>query len=117
MRRTPTASLKASGGSLALSWLNRGEYATVTDREQRLQAERLIDRVLPAVFPLDVAPFEAHLRQIAAGPHPPHADEAVAIILTKTVESLCRGRGATAGGPRTQVPSTRLLCGLCSPHP
>jgi hypothetical protein len=31
------AALKASGGSLALSWLNLGEYATVNDREQRLQ--------------------------------------------------------------------------------
>ena len=105
--------LKASGGSLALSWLNLGEYATVTDREQRLQAERLIDRVLPAVFPLDVGPFEVHRRQIAAGPHPPHADEAVAIILTKTVESLIAASGVevrlTASGVFDPLNHERLI--------
>ena len=105
--------LKASGGSLALSWLNLGEYATVTDREQRLQAERLIDRVLPAVFPLDVAPFEVHRRQIAAGPHPPHADEAVAIILTKTIESVIAASGVevrlTASGVFDPLNHERLI--------
>jgi len=53
--------LQISSGSLALSWLNLGEYATVTDRDQRLLAEKLINRILPAVFPLDVAPFDVHL--------------------------------------------------------
>jgi len=82
------AALQASGGSLALSWLNLGEYATVTDRDQRLQAERLIERILPAVFPLDVAPFDVHARQLAGGPHLPQADQTVAAIVTKTVPSI-----------------------------
>jgi hypothetical protein len=46
--------LKIGGGTLAVSWLNLGEYATVTSSETRLQAERLLARILPAVFPLDV---------------------------------------------------------------
>src|SRR3989442_7447272 len=65
------AAIKASGGSLALSWLNLGEFATVTDRAQRLRAECLIERILPAVFPLDAAPLDVHARQLADGPHPP----------------------------------------------
>ena len=47
-------SLKIGGGTLVVSWLNLGEYATVTSRETRLQAERLLERIVPAVFPLDV---------------------------------------------------------------
>ena len=35
------AALKARRGTLAVSWLNLGEYATVTSRETRLQVERL----------------------------------------------------------------------------
>jgi hypothetical protein len=43
--------LKIGGGTLAVSWLNLGEYATVTSSETRLQAERLLERIVPAVFP------------------------------------------------------------------
>lgn len=82
------AALKASGGSLALSWLNLGEYSTVTDREQHLEVERLIDRILPAVFPLDVAPLDVHKRELAGGPHPPQAELVVALGLVKKVPSL-----------------------------
>ncbi len=34
-------SLKTGGGTLAVSWLNLGEYANVTSRETRVQVERL----------------------------------------------------------------------------
>src|SRR2546427_172904 len=41
-------------GSLTLSWLNLGEYATVSDPEQRRAAEQFVEGVLPAIFCIDV---------------------------------------------------------------
>jgi len=58
-------SLKIDGGTLAVSWLNLGEYATVTSRETRRQAERLLERIVPAVFPLDVDPGAVSKRELA----------------------------------------------------
>ncbi len=46
--------LRASHGTLALSWMNLGEYATVADPEQRRQTERLLEDILPNVFCLEV---------------------------------------------------------------
>ena len=76
------AALKASGGTLAVSWMNLGEYATVTDREQRLEAERLLDRLLPHIFPIDVDPGRVSERERAGNPYP-HADLEIAKLFVK----------------------------------
>lgn len=81
------AVLKASGGSLAVSWLNLGEYATVTDREQRLEAERLLDRILPAIFPLDVDAGAVSKRELSGDLHP-HVDRAIATLFVKNRLSI-----------------------------
>ena len=67
------AALRASGGTLAVSWLNLGEYSTVTDRTQRLEAERMLDRILPSVYLIDVDPSAVSKRELA-GEQYPHAD-------------------------------------------
>ncbi len=76
------AGLKASGGTLAVSWLNLGEYATVTNREQRLDAERLLDSILPRVFPIDVDPARVSKRELAGDPYP-HIDHEIAKLFVK----------------------------------
>ena len=77
------AALEARGGTLAVSWLNLGEYANVTDLDQRLEAERLLDRLLPAVFCINVEPFEVVARQRRGDPRA-HADEALAQLFWGT---------------------------------
>lgn len=74
--------LKAGGGTLAVSWLNLGEYATVTDREQRLEAELLLDRLLPHVFPINVDPGVVSKREHAGDPYP-HADREIGALFVK----------------------------------
>ena len=70
--------LEARNGTLALSWLNVGEFAKVTSVEQGRMAERLVESSLPRVFFLEVEPFrviEREDRLLAGGPpETPHAD-------------------------------------------
>jgi len=77
------AALHRSRGSLAVSWLNLGEYAAVTDSAQRVQAERLLERVLPAIYCIEVEPFRviAHEQR---GHFRPQADEALAAMFRNT---------------------------------
>ena len=86
------AVLKASAGTLAVSWLNLGEYATVTAREQRLEAERLLDRILPSVFPIDVDPSAVSKRQLAGAPYP-HADPLFAALFVHKRELTISASG------------------------
>src|SRR5438093_10339298 len=71
--------LESIGGTLALSWVNLAEFAKVTNQEQALKAEKLIDANLPRIFFLEANPFEVIDREnslLAGGPPlPPHADQ------------------------------------------
>jgi hypothetical protein len=69
--------LEARGGTLALSWLNLGEYATVSVPEQRRAAEQLVDAILPAVFCIQVDPAIVEQGERAENPRP-HADSELA---------------------------------------
>jgi len=88
-------SLKIDGGTLAVSWLNLGEYATVTSRETRRQAERLLERIVPAVFPLDVDPGAVSKRELAGRTEggarsfvDPHADTVFAKLFVRGRPSI-----------------------------
>jgi hypothetical protein len=72
--------LQARRGTLALSWLNLGEYATVSAAESRRAAESFVQSVLPAIFCIQVEPFAVDQRG-RAGDLLPHADEALASLL------------------------------------
>ena len=76
------AVLKGNGGTLAVSWLNLGEYATVTYRDQRLDAERLLERIRPAIFPIDVDPSAVSTRERTGEPLP-HADRSTAMLFVR----------------------------------
>jgi hypothetical protein len=95
------AAPKASGGTLALSWLNLGEYATVTDRKQRLEAERMLDRILPSVFPIDVDPSKVSKRERAGELHP-HADLPIGALFVRkrklTISASGIGLSLSASG-------------------
>ena len=80
-------SLKTGGGTLAVSWLNLGEYANVTSRETRVQVERLLDRTMPAVFPLDVDVGPVSKRELA-GQLDPHADRELARLFVRARPSI-----------------------------
>jgi hypothetical protein len=64
-----------------------GEYATVTSRETRLQAERLLERIVPAVFPLDVDAGSVSKRELA-GRIDPHVDPALAKLFVRGRPSI-----------------------------
>ena len=97
--------LTRSGGTLAVSWLNLGEYATVTDHDQRLQAERFLDRILPALFCLDVEPFRVSGRE-RSGIMWPHADQGLASLFVTTREPT--GQPFSAAGLCEPVTYPRL---------
>jgi len=71
--------LHGRGGTLALSWLNLGEYATVSDPKQRRAAEQFVESILPAVFCIDVDLAAVDKRERARHPLP-HADESLAFL-------------------------------------
>ena len=79
--------LKKTEGTLTVSWLNFSEFATVTHRDQRLRAERLLDSVAPALFCLNSEPFQVHARQLR-GDVMPHADEELAALFVSTQRTL-----------------------------
>jgi len=71
-----TSALHARNGTLAISWLNLGEYATVTDPGQRRAVEQFLDGILPGIFCIDVDPA---VMDREGGSQPfPYADQAVA---------------------------------------
>jgi len=89
LRRVSSESLLASrfakalstrAGTLALSWLNLGEFANVSDVDSRRAAETFVESVLPAVFCIEVEPFAVDQRA-RAGDHLPYAHEALASLL------------------------------------
>jgi len=81
------SALKKTEGTLTVSWLNFSEFATVTHRDQRLRAERLLDSVAPALFCLNSEPFQVHARQLR-GDVMPHADEELAALFVSTQRTL-----------------------------
>jgi hypothetical protein len=90
------ATLKSRRGTLAISWLNVGEFAKVTSAEQARKAETLVEASLPQVFFLEVEPFkviEREDRLLAGGPpEAPHADlellEAFVLLKPEGVQLL-----------------------------
>ncbi len=78
-----TGILHGRGGTLALSWLNLAEYATVSDPDQRGAAEQFVEGILPAVFCIDVNLAAVNQRE---GAHDslPHADRALALLFVTT---------------------------------
>jgi hypothetical protein len=79
--------LRARGGTLALSWLNLGEYANVSVAESRQAAEQFVDAVLPSIFCLQVDLATVDKREKAGDSHP-HADEALAALFVNASGSL-----------------------------
>jgi len=72
--------LKARGGTLAISWLNLGEYANVSVLESRRAAEAFVESALPAVFCIDVDLAAVDNREETGHPLP-HADQAFASLM------------------------------------
>ena len=72
------AALKSRNGTLAISWLNVGEFSKVTSPEPARNAENLVESCLPQVFFVEVEPFQVIDREdklLAGGPpEAPHAD-------------------------------------------
>jgi hypothetical protein len=101
-------SLKTGGGTLAVSWLNLGEYANVTSRETRVQVERLLDRTMPAVFPLDVDVGPVSKRELA-GQLDPHADRELARLFVRARPSIAAGMPMAMGRP-CWLPRKKLTC-------
>src|SRR5438445_7348514 len=90
-----TKALCSSGGTLVLSWLNLGEYATVSDPAQRREVQQLVEGALPAIFCIDVDLAAVNKRESAGHPLP-HADQALSLMVVRKA-----GRGVehlTAAG-------------------
>jgi len=72
-------SLKARGGTLALSWANLTEFVIGTNVNSARKAENFINANLPHIFFLEPNPFAVIDREnklFAGGPpEPPHADQ------------------------------------------
>jgi len=73
-----TKALHDRDGTLALSWLNLGEYARVSDPDQRRAAEQF-EGILPAVFCIDVDLAAVNQREGVRDPLP-HADRNLALL-------------------------------------
>jgi hypothetical protein len=65
LRARLVGGLKRSGGSLALSWANVGEFTRVADDAQRRVAEDIVEQLLPDVYFLEVDPFKVIDREDA----------------------------------------------------
>jgi len=74
-----TKTLHDRDGTLALSWLNLGEYARVSDSDQRRAAEQFVEGILPAVFCIDVD-LAAVNRREGLRDELPHADRELALL-------------------------------------
>ena len=79
--------LRARHGTLAISWLNLGEYASVSVVASRQAAEQFVEDVLPSIFCLQVDLAAVDNREKAGDPLP-HADEALAATLVDSTGSL-----------------------------
>jgi hypothetical protein len=83
-----SSALHARDGTLAISWLNFGEYATVTDLVQRRAVEQFLDSMLPAIFCIDVDPA---VMEREGSSHPfPHADHALSKLFYNDREATVR---------------------------
>jgi hypothetical protein len=87
--------LHDSGGTVALSWLNLVEYATVSNSEQRREAEKFVEGFLPAIFRIDTNVPAVDKRESLHDPLP-HADPALALMFVNAEE--LRGQPFTATG-------------------
>jgi hypothetical protein len=79
--------LRTRNGTLALSWLNLGEYAKVSVVASRQAAEKFVDDVLPSIFCIQVDLAAVDKREKAGDPLP-HADEDLAATLVDATRSL-----------------------------
>jgi hypothetical protein len=79
LRSRFVAALRGRGGTLTLSWLNLGEFATVSDLGQRRAAEAFVEAVLPSIFCIDVDLAAVDKRESANSPLP-HADRELALL-------------------------------------
>src|SRR5262249_18799841 len=79
--------LRTRDGTLALSWLNLGEYAKVSIVASRQAAEKFVDDVLPSIFCIQVDLAAVDKREKAGDPLP-HADEDLAATLVDATRSL-----------------------------
>jgi len=93
---------------LAISWLNLGEYATVTDLAQRQAAEEFLDGMLPGIFCIDVDAVRVMKQQQAGHPFP-HADQAVASLFLNNRRATVRL--VTAAGLFEPLNHARLIRG------
>jgi hypothetical protein len=79
LARAFSVTLKARGGTLALSWLNLVEFSKLTDAKQAAQADALLDEVKPRLFFLNPDFFkvigEEDRLQAGGPPSAPHADQ------------------------------------------
>jgi len=82
-----TGILRDRGGTLALSWLNLGEYAAVSDPKQRRAAEQFVEGILPAVFCVQVDLATVDKRERAQDPLP-HADPDLSLLFVRGREGL-----------------------------
>src|SRR5262249_9517943 len=71
-----TSTLHSRDGTPAISWLNFGEYATVTDAMQRRLVEQFLNGILPRIFCIDVDP--AVMDRERSNEPLPHADQVLA---------------------------------------
>ncbi len=79
LARRLQAGLARRGGTLAVSWINLGEFARVADPESVRKAEAFLESLLPHLFFLDSDPFSVIERenQVLSGSARilPHADQ------------------------------------------
>lgn len=89
-----TETLHDRGGTLGLSWLNLGEYARVSDPDQRRAAEQFVEGILPAVFCIDVDLAAVNQRE-GTRDALPHADRDLALLFVNRGEQGLKAFTAT----------------------
>jgi hypothetical protein len=86
--------LTARSGTLALSWVNLGEFAKVADGASTRKAEDFLDALLPHLFFLDSDPFKVIEREdeVLSGTKRvlPHADQDLLAEVMKLKPSTVR---------------------------
>lgn len=80
--------LNSRGGTLAVSWINLAEFATMNDPDSVRRAERFFDDVLPRLFFIEPNPFnviasENEIMARGRAEVPPHMDIPMARELIK----------------------------------
>jgi hypothetical protein len=85
------AALDTRGGTLAVSWINLGEFAKVSSAASTQQAEDFLEDLLPHLFFLDADPFKVIQREdalLSGTTVLPHADQE---LLAEVMKLKCAG--------------------------